>query len=82
MVHIGRNNPRSDYKIGDVLLDKVSEECDLGVYLSNDLKPSLQCLQPAKKASSAFYILIRTFSTFEISSFALLYKTYVRCHME
>ena len=24
----------------------------------------------------------RTFSTFEISSFALLYKTYVRCHME
>ena len=37
VMYIGRNNPRNDYKIGDVLLEKVSEECDLGVYLSNDL---------------------------------------------
>ena len=82
VMHIGRNNPRNDYKIGDVILEKVSEERDLGVYLSDDLKPSLQCVEAAKKASSALGIIKRTFSTFEISSFALLYKTYVRCHME
>ena len=79
VMHIGRNNPRNDYKIGDVLLEKVSEERDLGVYLSDDLKPSLQCVEAAKKASSALGIIKRTFSIFEISSFALLY---VRCHME
>ena len=81
VMHVGRNNPRNDYKIGSVLLEKVSEERDLGVHLSDNLKPSLQCVEAAKKASSALGIIKRTFSTFEISSFAL-YKTYVRCHME
>ena len=47
MKHIGKN----DYKIGNILL---SEERDLGVYLSNDLKPSLQCVKAAKKASTTF----------------------------
>ena len=41
----------------------------------------MQCVEAAKKAPSAPGIIKRTFSTFEISSFALLYKTYVRCHM-
>ncbi|MEW8548554.1 MAG: reverse transcriptase family protein [Candidatus Thiodiazotropha sp.] len=82
VMHVGRNNPRHDYKIGNTTLEKVSEECDLGVYLTEDLKPSLQCVKAAKKASSALGIVKRTFSTFDISSFALLYKTYVRCHME
>lgn len=82
VMHVGRNNPRNDYKIGNVVLEKVSEERDLGVYLSDDLKPSVQCVEAAKKASSALGIIKRTFSSFEISSFALLYKTYVRCHME
>ena len=82
VMHVGRNNPRNDYKIGSVLLEKVSEERDLGVHLSDNLKPSLQCVEAAKKASSALGIIKRTFSKFEISSFALLYKTYVRCHME
>ena len=81
-MHIGINNQKNDIKIGDVLLAKVSEERDLGVYLSDDFKPSLQCVEAAKKVSSALGIIKRNFSTFEISSFALLYKTYVRCHME
>ena len=78
----GRNNPRNDYKIRDILLENVSEDRDHGVYLSNDLKPSLQCVDAAKKASSALGIIKRTFSTFEISSFTLLYENFVRCHME
>ena len=49
-MHVGRNNPRNDYKIGSVLLEKVSEERDLGVHLSDNLKPSLQCVEAAKKA--------------------------------
>ena len=47
--------------------EKLSEERGLGVYLSNDLKPSLQCVEVAKKASSAIGIIKRTFSTVEIS---------------
>ena len=81
VMHLVKKNPRHDYKIGNTTLDKVSEERDLGVYLTEDLKPSLQCVEAAKKAASALGI-IRTFSNFDISSFALLYKTYVRFHME
>ena len=62
-----RYNPINDYKIGNVLLEKVSEERELGVYLS-DLKPSLQCVEVAKKASSALCIMKRTFPTSEMSS--------------
>ena len=46
------------------------------------LKHSLQCAEAAKKASSALGIIKRSFPTFEISSFALLYETFVRSHME
>ena len=60
-MHIGRNHPRNDYKIGDVLLEKISEEHHLGVNLSDDLKPSLQCDEAAKKASSALGIIKRIF---------------------
>lgn len=82
IMHIGRDNPRKDYTIGKTTLEKISEERDLGVYISDDLKPSLQCVKSAKKASSALGIIKRSFSNFDTSSFALVYKTYVRCHME
>ena len=81
-MHLGKKNPRHDYKIGNTTLDKVSEERDLGVTLTEDLKPSLQCVEAAKKAASALGIIRRTFANFETSSFTLLYKTYVCCHVE
>ena len=41
-MHLGKKNPRHDYNIGNTTLDKVSAERDLAVYLTEDLKPSLQ----------------------------------------
>lgn len=81
-MHIGRDNPRKDYTIGRTILQTISEERDLGIYITEDLKPSLQCVKAAKKASSALGIIKRSFTNFDTPSFALVYKTYVRCHME
>ena len=66
-MYIRRNNTRSQYKIGNVLLEKVSEKRDLGVYLSIDLKPSLQCVEAAKKSSSALGIIKEPFQHLKYS---------------
>ena len=61
---------------------KVTEEKDLGVYVTENGKPSKQCVEAARKASYALRTVKRTFSTFDIDSFSHLYKSYVRSQME
>lgn len=82
IMYFGRDNPEHKYKIGTTELKKVTEEKDLGVHITNDAKPSLQCTEAAKKATQALGFVKRTFSHFDCSSFSTLYKTYVRPHME
>ena len=48
-MHVGKNYPRNDYRIGDVFLEEVSEQHDLSVRISTDLKHSLQCKEAAMK---------------------------------
>ena len=66
-MHIGEN-PRHDYKVGYTTLDKVSQDRALADYLT-DLKQCLQCVEAAKKAASAFGIILRTFSYSDTSIF-------------
>ncbi|XP_040286085.1 uncharacterized protein LOC120999281, partial [Bufo bufo] len=49
--HLGRKNPRAEYKISDTVLTSVSEERDLGVIISEDLKVGRQCHRAAGNAS-------------------------------
>ena len=42
VLHIGHNNPDCDYSMNGEILQSVSEETDLGIIVSNDLKPSKQ----------------------------------------
>ena len=43
VLHIGRNNAYCEYSMNGEFLQSVTEETDLGIILSNDLKPSKQC---------------------------------------
>ena len=52
VMHLGKI-PKHDYKVGNTTLDNVSQECDLGIYITEDLKPSLQCVEAAKKAGES-----------------------------
>ncbi len=49
VLHIGSNNDRVKYSMNGVQLSKVDQEKDLGVIISNDLKPNLQCKEVTKK---------------------------------
>ena len=57
MIHFGKKNPCHSYTMGGhapggQILDSVCSEKDLGVFISNDLKPALQCQKAANKANS------------------------------
>ena len=45
------NSAYSDYTMNVERLQSVMEETDLGIIVSNDLKPSLQCVSAVKKAN-------------------------------
>ncbi|GAB0182291.1 mitochondrial enolase superfamily member 1 [Grus japonensis] len=49
--HLGRNNPKHQYRSGVDLLGNSSAEKDLGVLVDNKLSISQQCALVAKKAS-------------------------------
>jgi hypothetical protein len=63
-------------------LEAVSEERDLGVYITVDLKPSTQCIKAAAKARRIVGMVKRNFKRLDKKDFILIYKTYIRPHLE
>ena len=63
-------------------LETVHQERDLGVIITSDLKSSSQCLKSAATARKVIAMVRRTFRNLDIADFRLIYKTYIRPHME
>jgi len=63
-------------------LDKVTEEKDLGVWISNDLKASQQCIQACSKANRILGVLDRTIQCKDDSNLICFYKSLIRPHLE
>jgi len=57
-------------------------EKDLGVYFTKDLKSSIQCIKSAERARSVLGLVRRHFRRLDIDDFLIIYKTYVRPHLE
>ena len=48
VLHVGRTNSRFQYTMGQRVLESVEQEKDVGVIISEKLKPSLQCENAAQ----------------------------------
>ena len=60
----------------------VSSEKDLGMWITSKPDFSLQCDKASAKAMQSLGLIKRTFNHLTSESFLLLYKTYIRPHLE
>ena len=82
IMHLGRKNPRAEYKISDTVLTSVSEERDLGVIISDDLKVGRQCHRAAGNASRMLGCIGRGINSRKREVLMPLYRALVRPHLE
>ena len=82
VMHLGYNNPRADYVMNGLKLEKVNSEKDIGVSVASSLKTGDHCVKAAGTAMSVLFQLLRTFHFRDRVTFVKLYKTYVRPHLE
>ena len=86
VLHIGKDNPRNDYKmkVGTDLVNvqTCTEEKDLGVTFDNLLKFDVHIQNAVSKANRMIGILRRTFTFLDKDTFLQLYKAFIRPHVE
>ena len=81
-MHIGRNNPKAEYFMNGEKLSESDSERDIGVTISNNLKPSKQCSEAARKPNAVQGMITKSFHYRDRYVFINLYKQYVRPHLE
>ena len=90
-IHIGHGNMDEEYKIGNAVLEykmggavigRTTQEKDLGVTFSADMKVSEQCGIAASKGNQILGLIRRTIMYKEKHLIVPLYKAIVRPHLE
>lgn len=79
-IHFGSGE--ETYSLNGIELENSEAEVDLGVTITKDCKPSVQCGKAAQSAMIRLGILRRTFKHIDVESFKRVYTTYVRPKLE
>ena len=87
VMHFGARNLYYSYVIGGYapagsVIESVSTEKDLGVFIDHTLKPSVMCAKSAVKANQVLGQMAKVFTYRDKHNWVKLYKTYVRPHLE
>ena len=81
-IHIEHGNMDEEYKMGNAVLGRITQENDLGVTFSAGMKVSEQCGIAASKGNQIIGLIGRTIMYKEKQLIVPMYKAVVRPHLE
>ena len=82
ILHIGKTNRGRTYWMNGQQLPTSQKEKDVGIIITNNLKPSQYCAEVARKNQAIMYQMSRSLHYRDKIVFVRLYKQYVRCMLE
>lgn len=76
-LHFGLHNPNKGYFIGDANIKSCVSAKDLGIIITDDLKPTVHCLSAIAKAQKMLSVIKLAFKFLDIRAMTTLYKSFV-----